>query len=57
MRLAVQPVLFAPDPLRQAEGLEAELRLSLASDIGLVEEAVNVVTRHLEATRRFETAH
>jgi serine/threonine-protein kinase RsbW len=50
VRLAVQPHLSAPDPLRQAEGLEAELRLTLPSDIRLVEDAVNVVARHLEAS-------
>ncbi len=50
MRLAVQPLLSAPDPLRQAEGLEAELRLTLPSDIRMVEDAVNVVARHLEAS-------
>ena len=50
MKLAVQPLLSAPDPRRQAEGLEAELRLTLPSDIRLVEDAVNVVARHLEAS-------
>jgi serine/threonine-protein kinase RsbW len=50
VRLAFQPLLSAPDPVRQAEGLEAELRLTLPSDIHLVEGAVDVVTRHLEAS-------
>ena len=50
MRLAVQPELSALDPLRQAEGLEAEMRLKLPSDIRLVEDAVDVVARHLEAS-------
>jgi serine/threonine-protein kinase RsbW len=50
VRLAVQPLLLAPDPRRRAEGLEAELRLTLPSDIRMVEDAVNVVARHLEAS-------
>lgn len=50
MKLAVQPLLSAPDPRRQAEGLEAELRLTVPSDIRLVEDAVDVVARHLEAS-------
>ncbi|HXY69250.1 MAG TPA: ATP-binding protein [Gemmatimonadales bacterium] len=55
MRLAVQPLLVAPDPGRQAEGLEAELRLTLPSDIRLVEDVVDVVARHLE--ERFVDRH
>lgn len=55
MRLAVQPLLTAPDPGRQAEGLEAELRLTLPSDIRLVEDVVEVVARHLE--ERFVDRH
>lgn len=50
MRLAVTPLLTAPDPRRLAEGLEAELRLTLPSDIRLVQDAVDVVARHLEAS-------
>ena len=33
-----------------AEGLEVELRLRLPSDLALVEEAVDLVARHLEAS-------
>jgi len=55
VRLAVQPLLVAPDPGRQAEGLEAELRLTLPSDIRLVEDVVDVVARHLE--ERFVDRH
>ena len=55
MRLAVQPLLTAPDPRRQAEGLEAELRLTLPSDVRLVEDVVEVVARHLE--QRFVDRH
>ena len=33
-----------------AEGLEAELRLVVPSDVSFVEEAVDLVTRHLEAS-------
>ena len=35
---------------RAAEGLEAELRLSLPSDVVLVAEAVDLVARHLESS-------
>ncbi len=35
---------------RAAEGLEAELRLSLPSDTDVVAEAVELVARHLEAS-------
>ena len=35
---------------RAAEGLEAELRLSLPSDVDVVGEAVELVARHLEAS-------
>ncbi len=35
---------------RVAEGLEAELRLTLPSDVDVVEEAVELVARHLEAS-------
>ena len=55
MRLAVQPLLTAPDPRRQAEGLEMELRLTLPSDIRLVEDVVEIVARHLE--ERFVDRH
>jgi len=34
---------------RAAEGLEAELRLTVPSDVTVVEEAVELVARHLEA--------
>lgn len=34
---------------RAARGLEAELTLSLPSDVALIEEAVELVARHLEA--------
>lgn len=34
---------------RAGEGLEAELRLSVPSDVAFVEEAVELVARHLEA--------
>ena len=50
MRLAVQPQVLALGPLRRAEGLEAELRLTVPSDVTVVEEAVSVVARHLEAS-------
>ena len=55
MRLAVQPLLTAPDARRQAEGLEMELRLTLPSDIRLVEDVVEMVARHLE--ERFVDRH
>ncbi len=35
---------------RAAEGLEAELRLTVPSDVEVVEEAVELVARHLEAS-------
>ena len=35
---------------RVAEGLEAELRLTVPSDVEVVEEAVELVARHLEAS-------
>jgi len=50
VRLAVQPLLSASDPRRRAEGLEAELRITVPSDVRMIEEAVAVVTRHLEAS-------
>jgi serine/threonine-protein kinase RsbW len=50
VRLAVQPQLSALDPRLAAEGLEAELRLVLPSDLGMVEDAVDTVARHLEAS-------
>jgi len=50
VRLALQPELSALDPLRRAEGLEAELRFTVPSDIRIVEDAVDVVARHLEAS-------
>ena len=55
MRLAVQPLLTAPDARRQAEGLELELRLTLPSDVRLVEDVVEIVARHLE--QRFVDRH
>ena len=50
MRPAVRPQLTALDPRRQAEGLEAELRLVVPSDVAVVQEAVDIVARHLEAS-------
>ena len=50
MRLAVRPQLSALDPRLAAKGLEAELRLTLPSDVRMVEDAVDVVARHLEAS-------
>ena len=35
---------------RAAEGLEAELRLTVPSDVSVVEEVVELVTRHCEAS-------
>jgi len=35
---------------RVAEGLEAELHLTLPSDVAVVEEAVELIARHLEAS-------
>jgi serine/threonine-protein kinase RsbW len=48
MRGALSADLRASE--RAAEGLEAELRLTIPSDVSVVEEVVELVTRHCEAS-------
>jgi len=48
MRTALSADLRACE--RVAEGLEAELRLTLPSDVAVVEEVVELVARHCEAS-------
>jgi serine/threonine-protein kinase RsbW len=42
--------LSALGPRQRAGGLDAELRLRIPSDVAIVEEAVDLVSRHLEAS-------